>query len=46
MAELEHAETGERIEGELQFAAIYKVKGYDEGADEYWEVECICLDRK
>ena len=46
MAELEHIETGERIEldGEIPFGAIYKVEGYDEEAEEYWDEERVELD--
>lgn len=46
MAELEHVQTGERIEieGEIPFGAIYKVEGYDEEADEYWDEERVQLD--
>lgn len=46
MAELEHIETGDRIEidGELPFGAIYKVEGYDEESDEYVDQERVMFD--
>ena len=46
MAELEHIETGERVqvEGEIPFGAIYKVEGYDEEADEYRDEERVRFD--
>lgn len=46
MAELEHVETGDRIEiaGELPYGAIYKGEGYDKEVEESCDEERVRFD--